>query len=68
MAGVLERAANALVLPTWLLLVLALHPGIDLDGSGDIVWAMPRRDQAAGGLHALATLRAPGYLNCERYR
>ena len=69
MAGPPARAANALVLPTFLLLVLALHPGIDLNGSGNIVWVIPRRDQAAGDLHAMSTLRCGAErLNCERYR
>ena len=69
MAGTLGTAANALVLPALLWLVLALHPGIDLNGSGNIVWVMLRQDQAARDWHFMATLRCrAGRLNCERYR
>ena len=69
MAGPVARVAGASVLPMFFLLVLAVHPGVDWDCSGDIAWVLPRRHSAAGDLDAMAKLRFhAGRLNCEHYR
>jgi hypothetical protein len=52
-----------------LLLVLHLPLSVGVLRAGKVEWVVPRRDQAAGDLDALAKLRCgAALLNCERYR
>lgn len=68
MAGPLVRVAEALVLPLFLVLVLSFHPGIVVEGSGDVARVLPRLHTAAIVLVAMAELHAQchaGQLNYE---
>jgi hypothetical protein len=69
MVNVLAQAARAGSLALILLLVLHLPLNVGTPRSGKVEWVVPRRDQAAGDLDAMAKLRGgAALLNCERYR